>query len=612
MPSMLTPRRRVPVDAVTVVTAALLLLALVAIWGHHYPAGVDLPQHAYLFGLLTRLEAGSPQEYERLFRVEWFTPYLLSYALAYPFAKFFGALVATKVVLTVAVLGTPWAMARWLRAVGGDAAFAVLGLPLVFGFAYLWGFLSHLLAIPLVFAYLADVEVSVQRPTFKSFARCLGWGVLLFFSHGISFGLAMIIGAVRLLWTVNPRTWLRTGTHLVPLAVLSLVWLRSQKHHSTADTGSWWFTSDRIICLFSGYFVSNPQIRWAAVAAVALVAYLVLARPRLNLKPGALIPWLVACGGFLVLPESIASTWLVGTRMCVFIQAFFPALLAPRPSNGLAWIRWGPAFLAACFLVLLNVRLARFNEELAGLTEIGKHIPPGGDVFNFAPATDMASPTFGADELGQAPAWIAAEGGGLIDNGAYYYQLPVQRKSVGFPLWYPNIIAHGTAARVRQAVRRRFPDARQIAAEGGWFLYQKPEWVLGSSRIVRASQGWGQLRRDRAVSGRALRVGERSYHQGLGTHAESLIRLRVSESGTLAGACGVDREAGEDALLRFRVFDREGRAHFDSGPMRRDSVAKGFHVPVRAGDEVLLEVDPLGSKTGDHADWVDLAVQTTP
>ena len=91
---------------------------LAAVWAHRFPAGVDLPQHANLFHIWASLgdgESGYPFFYE----ISWFTPYLLTYLLALPLTQIGGALFASKVLLSAAVLATPWLMGRWLKAGGG-------------------------------------------------------------------------------------------------------------------------------------------------------------------------------------------------------------------------------------------------------------------------------------------------------------------------------------------------------------------------------------------------------------------------------------------------------------------------------------------------------------
>jgi len=82
------------------------VVALAAVWLHRYPLGVDLPQHANLFRLWADLAHG-PFEYRATYHIEFFTPYLLPYAVALPLTKLFGALIATKLLLSFMVIATP-------------------------------------------------------------------------------------------------------------------------------------------------------------------------------------------------------------------------------------------------------------------------------------------------------------------------------------------------------------------------------------------------------------------------------------------------------------------------------------------------------------------------
>ena len=150
--------------------------AFATIWMHHYPVGVDLPQHANLFRLWYAVHFG-PIEYRELYGIDWFTPYVLPYLIGGALTGPFGGLVATKCMLTLGIFGTPLMMRRWLVSIGADPRLAVFGFVIAFGFAYIWGFLSNLLALPLMLAYLAEFERQGERPSVSFDSRHLGPGV---------------------------------------------------------------------------------------------------------------------------------------------------------------------------------------------------------------------------------------------------------------------------------------------------------------------------------------------------------------------------------------------------------------------------------------------------
>ena len=594
-------------------------LALLAIWGHHYPVGVDLPQHANLVRLWVELAVG-PAEYGALYKISPFTPYALPYALAYPLARWGSTLVAIKVLLSLSTLSTPWALARWLRAVGGEPVLGLLGFPIVFGFAYLWGFLANTVSLPLLFLYLAAVErlaaprnddgprVSLRdRDIFLRACAATGWGVLLFFGHGITFGVAALSGALRLLVARFRGGSLWRLLHLAPLFVLTVVWL-ALRETAKVDAPNWWLVSwDRFLTLFSGLFWPQASTAFAGVTAFALVLLLAVGRPAMNRSPGAWIPFVIALLSFLVLPDYVLSVYLVGTRFSIYVQAFALALWASQASHARAR---GTALvvvaLAMASLVFLNVRLSRWNAELDGFRELCLKIPDGADVQTFLHQQGGGSAVFGPREVAQVPAWVAAEKGGLIENdSAMYAQMPVQRRPRRFPTRYRYLFARGDEHTARVQVAHAFPDASLVGQAGGWFLFERQPLVTGAFTVVRSAQEAGELHVDHSMTGSSLVVAGVAFARGLGTHARSFLRIHgAGDKATLEGGCGIDDAAPPDAALTCRIVDPNGGTLWTSGPMTRGTPVKRFSVPLDAHHEALLLTAADAASAGNFADWV--------
>lgn len=588
------------------------LVALVAVWGHRYPVGVDLPQHANLFRLWTELSKG-PIEYRQLYRVELFTPYLLPYALAYPFTKLFGALAAVKLLFSAVALSTPLLMRRWLKTVGADPRFGLVGFVVAFDFPYVWGFFSNVVALPLVFAYLASFEEQGARPRIGRVALTSALAIALFLSHGITFGLAAC--AAGLSFVLGGR-WLerfRMLIHFVPPALVAVAWLalrhRQTSSHPIQDYVNW----DRLVTLFSGHFMPYPDQKFALVAASAVVLFLGLARPRLGWGAGRAAPFLLALLGFLAIPDWIASTWLVGSRLCVFVHAFAPALLAPRDSDALAR-QWLHVLGALClgFLVLLNVRLAAFNTEVAGMDRIASQIQPGMDVQTLVPETDSNSPTFGAGQLGQMPAWLTAERGGMIENdsgAAIYYQIPIKRNDVPFPWGFRYVIAHGNYRNYAGHLRRLTGSKAPVARDGDWLLFERSHIETNDYVVVREAQGWGKLAENRSIAGSPLEIAGVKFASGLGAHAQSFVRLRFKrDARALHGKCGLDASAGAAGEVKFRIRGDDGQVLFESPLLRGGAPAVAFSVPLAGKRELLLEANAPNGIASAHADWVELGL----
>ena len=71
-------------------------------------------------------------------------------------------------------------------------------------------------------------------------------------------------------------------------------------------------------------------------------------------------------------------------------------------------------------------------------------------------------------------------------------------------------------------------------------LAAEPETVwLSSLDLSPIVQGWGQPQADKAVTGKPLSIGGKTFERGLGTHTDSLVRLQLK--GGVGEVLGVRR-----------------------------------------------------------------------
>jgi len=301
---------------------------------------------------------------------------------------------------------------------------------------------------------------------------------------------------------------------------------------------------------------------------------------------------------FVVLPEWIASTFLVGTRFCVFVHGFAPAVFAPRTSGPLGRSLPGVvSLLVVALLVVLNVRLHRFNEEAGGLDDLAADLAPEGDVMQLVTKTDHSSAVFGRAQFGQMPAWLTAKSGNLLENDSGgYFQMPVRRRATRFPTRYRYVIARGNLTKAKRAVARYRPRAQFVRPYGKWLLFEDPPRKVGPLTVVRDAQGWKELQYNLSVSGRPLQINRRHYAQGLGAHAASFIRARADEGGArLAGSVGADDGSRGRATMSFRIRNSDGTVLFQSKELTSNMDAVPFSVPLDESRELLLEVLATGS-----------------
>ena len=123
-----------------------------------------------------------------------------------------------------------------------------------------------------------------------------------------------------------------------------------------------------------------------------------------------------------------------------------------------------------------------------------------------------------------------------------------------------------------------------------------------------AQQDYGSLELDHSVQGQTLKIGDREFVRGLGTHANSRIVYDLGGHCTRFEAwVGVDAEMQgyTNSTVVFQVFG-DDRKLFDSDVMRLATPAKPVDVDVRGVKELALVVTDAGDGINcDHADWAE-------
>ncbi|WP_217558058.1 NPCBM/NEW2 domain-containing protein [Paenibacillus sp. GbtcB18] len=121
-----------------------------------------------------------------------------------------------------------------------------------------------------------------------------------------------------------------------------------------------------------------------------------------------------------------------------------------------------------------------------------------------------------------------------------------------------------------------------------------------------ATIGWGTIRKDRSVDGNTLKLNDKAYTKGLGTHANSEIVYKLDGKYTSFSALvGVDSEVGSLSAVEFQVLV-DNQVVFSSGKMNKTTEAKEVNVNLSGKNELKLKVTDGGDGVdNDHADWVN-------
>jgi hypothetical protein len=142
-----------------------------------------------------------------------------------------------------------------------------------------------------------------------------------------------------------------------------------------------------------------------------------------------------------------------------------------------------------------------------------------------------------------------------------------------------------------------------------WLLFEEPPAGNDDFTVVRSMQSSGQLHLDAEVTEGPLTIAGTHFDHGLGTHADSFIRIHLEKAGrAFGGACGIDDLGGSSGRATFRIRDDAGVILFESGELRGGDPARRFSVPLSGRKELILEVQKIENINYAHSDWVDLKV----
>jgi alpha-galactosidase len=126
--------------------------------------------------------------------------------------------------------------------------------------------------------------------------------------------------------------------------------------------------------------------------------------------------------------------------------------------------------------------------------------------------------------------------------------------------------------------------------------------------VTCVSQGWGTLQHGCSVTHEPLILAGRGFRSGLGTHADSEIRVRLPAGAKrLTGWCGINDTPGTRALSKALVFSVEagGREVWRSGEQRVTDAPARVDIKLGGRREFTLRVKGQ-DVAWSHAVWVDM------
>lgn len=502
-------------SALTLLLVAMGVASTLPIFAVRHAPLQDLPQHLATVRVLRDYhDAGFG--FDRYFDIALGrTQYLSYYAAVVAFSTLFGVILANKIVLGLALVALPLALASLLRAIDRDPIWALACLPLTYNAHLILGFLNFVAALPLA---VFGLTLAIRQRETPSRRRAWALGVLavvLFYTHVVPFAL-FFLGAVLVSFGRDLRSTARRLLPLVPAVLATLLWLvrspaggsvlaalgdtayavsgRKPAFASIAanlkDVFSW------LLDVFPGDADEELFVCWCIVLATAFAVGAGRARPPRETALGARIGLLFPASivGYFAAPTSYDWIWPINGRFPILALLFAIVLL---PSLGPMPRRLFAAALCAISLVSFYDVLDAFRgfeSETTGLEASIAHIPPGSRVAGLI--YDRGSRFVRYSPFLHAVAWYQVERGGVVMfSFANFPESPIVFRHKDQPPavmsrwewmpervdpdrelgWYDYVLTRGRAGRIFRSL-----EWQRIYSDQAWAVWSQRRKALPS------------------------------------------------------------------------------------------------------------------------------------
>jgi hypothetical protein len=493
------------------------LLVLIPFFVVTIPPVTDLPQHLAQMRLLDQAIANPDGPY----RIQWWTPYSLSYAIL----ALTGAVAPPPLAgrLALAIIALLWVGAAHALAASRrrSPVAAVLASLFVFSNVMYWGFLSFAIGWPFFVAWMLLSRREIRRP-----GEMLGLaaiGLALYASHALWLlaaiawtGVVTLADTVRVLHSrgslrplLRPVLW--RACALAPAVIALALWTPGFRA-SDAQAPAVWETTP-LARLNPGWLVGAglggvrgwPEWLLTGLVAVWLVTALVQHRRRLleaidvPLLLGAALLGLFA----LLLPDKYMHTIHLSQRwMPTAVVLLLLGMPAPRLRPALQ--RIAVVGCAAAFVVATAMTWIAFERrELTGLAAAIERLPPNPRVLGLD--YQQQSEFVRGRPFLQTYAWAQVFKGGTLNFSFSSFPTSLVVFEADGPTpwtprlyWYPDRLRATDLDHFDYVIVNGTPDAHRAVMAAWRFV---PLTTTGSWRLYRVDHGTTAVARKTAPTG---------------------------------------------------------------------------------------------------------------
>lgn len=427
---------------------------------------IDLPQHAGQVGVLKSFLLGDTS-------APWFNDielnYLTTYWVAYGMATLLSLVLpvnyAVNTVVGLAFLSfvLSFSVLRRMRSSKNTNILDWVLLPSFFGFAYTWGFLTFLLAIPVGILLVIQNLKLIETGYKKYFIFVILCGVLLYFSHMLVFLFFCLIASSMTIVNNQEHNARKKLKQLIPFYLLSLLiffFLFTSTFYANDELGKYndlyypnivygSFENRKDLLLLYPWSIEKNSFFPLELISVFLLILPFFMGLRLSTDFKKYIPFMIFLIIWFTLPEQMVRTAFVQQRFSVFLFPFY-ILLFDSQNNPLLKTHWVLYFIWCCLSLLLLslpiIDLMSFNKNTRSFSDILKHIPAKKRALGLV--YDPRGSLRQGGVYAYFPSWYQAKKEGWVDfNFAWFSPQIIRYKSGHIPearlgfAWYPQAMA---------------------------------------------------------------------------------------------------------------------------------------------------------------------------
>lgn len=411
-----------------------------------YPPMVDIPQHAAQIAALREYFSGN-QKFLELYELNLLSPYWLGYGISWLLSYICSIPLAIKLTLSIIFVAFPYACALLREQIQAPRQIDWIFLPIMFGFAYNWGFLNFLAAMPVGILFLRSTLRYRSAPSKKGAIFLSLWVTFLFISHVLATAFLCIVAAL-LLYKNNDTlwSWIKRFSPLTVSIPLGATWLLIVSQEvQTQQSGPWGLGIYRTYIFIPDLLSLTPTIPHTLLSIATCSLPLILGG-RLTKDRGLILPFLFYTAWMILGPNYLLGNFFTYNRFNVLgfplFLLMFDFTKAREPSATTKSISSIiPMFFAGSTLTIITLKNIDFNDEVTNYREIQKRIPQNMRVASLM--LDRQSVLFDTPVYLHFPSWYQAENHGIVDFSfsSFFPQL-IRYKAEHIPKVNANFVWH--------------------------------------------------------------------------------------------------------------------------------------------------------------------------